>query len=278
MGTTTDKLNRLIETKEGIRQEINRIYGAEEVSTSDTFNSYIQKLEGNPFYLLEYIERTMKNAKVSDVTTVGDYAFFAFPNLSSVSFPNATAIGVSAFRNCTSLSSVDFPNVSSMGDDAFARCSNLSSVSFPMVTSVGDSAFLDCSNLSSVSFPNAKYIFNGAFRSCTSLSSVSFPNVTRIFDDAFRACGGLTTASFPKLTRIDPGKNSWIQKSGAFYNCVNLTTLYIGTKNSGVCELGDGALQGCSNLTNIYVPASLVDIYKSDSSWHSYASKIKAAP
>ena len=39
MGTTTDKLNRLIETKEGIRQEINRIYGAEKVSTSDTFNS-----------------------------------------------------------------------------------------------------------------------------------------------------------------------------------------------------------------------------------------------
>ena len=48
MGTTTDKLNHLINTKEGIRQEINRAYNAEEIGTSDTFSSYIQKLEEHP--------------------------------------------------------------------------------------------------------------------------------------------------------------------------------------------------------------------------------------
>ena len=125
---------------------------------------------------------------------------------------------------------------------------------------------------------DASSVGDAAFRGCSNLSSVSFPNVTRVFDDAFRACEGLTTASFPKLTRIDPGRSSRVSKSGAFYNCVNLTTLYIGTKNSTVCELGDGAFQGCSNLANIYVPASLVDVYKSDSGWHSYANRIKAAP
>ena len=51
MGTTTDKLNHIINTKEGIRQEINRAYNTEEISTSDTFNSYIQKLEEHPFYI-----------------------------------------------------------------------------------------------------------------------------------------------------------------------------------------------------------------------------------
>ena len=59
MGTTTDKLNRLINTKEGIRQEINRAYNTEEIGTSDTFNSYIQKLEEHPFYIMRYIERSI---------------------------------------------------------------------------------------------------------------------------------------------------------------------------------------------------------------------------
>ena len=51
MGTIADKLSRLINTKEGIRQEINRAYETEEVGSSDTFNSYIQKLEEHPYYL-----------------------------------------------------------------------------------------------------------------------------------------------------------------------------------------------------------------------------------
>ena len=51
MGTTVDKLNHLINTKEGIRQELNRAYKTEEISISDTFNSYIQKLEEHPYYM-----------------------------------------------------------------------------------------------------------------------------------------------------------------------------------------------------------------------------------
>ena len=256
MGTTADKLNRLIKTKEGIRQEINRAYGAEEVSTSDTFNSYIQKLEDHPFYLLEYIEGIIENLEVSGVTNIIPSLFYGYHSLSSVSLPDVTDIGKHAFYDCYNLSSVSFSSAEHIGDSAFTKCSNLSSVSFPNATDIGEYAFMNCSNL----------------------SSVSFPNVTRIFDDAFKSCGGLTTASFPKLTQIDNGSSTWLSKSGAFYNCSNLTTLYVGTEISTVCSLGDFALQGCSNLTNIYVPASLVDSYKSASNWRNYADKIKAAP
>ena len=255
MGTTADKLNRLIKTKEGIRQEINRAYGAEEVSTSDTFNSYIQKLE-DPFYLLDYIERTIKNIKVSDATTIRR----------------------GSFNGCTDLSSVSFPNVTTINDNALHRCTSLSSVSFPNVTTINSSAFRECTSLSSVSFPNATTIKAGSFHSCTSLSSVSFPKLTRIGDNAFRECTSLSSVSFPKLTRIDDGSASWLNKSGAFYNCTKLTTLYIGTEISSVCTLGTGAFQGCTSLTNIYVPANLVDSYKSATNWSNYADKIKAAP
>ena len=63
MGTTTDKLNHIINTKEGIRQELNRAYKTEEISTSDTFNSYIQKLEEHPYYIMRYIERSIESIK-----------------------------------------------------------------------------------------------------------------------------------------------------------------------------------------------------------------------
>ena len=100
MGTIADKLNRLINTKEGIRQEINRAYNAEEISTSDTFNSYIQKLEEHPFYLKKLVEGTVESIKLSNVTSIGNYAVRACTSLTEVteeSFPNVTSIGDNAF-------------------------------------------------------------------------------------------------------------------------------------------------------------------------------------
>ena len=106
MGTTADKLNRLINTKEGIRQEINRAYETEEISTSDTFNSYIQKLEEHPFYVKTLVEGTIKNVNLPNATSIGDYAFDSCSSLTSVSFPNATSIGQYAFRSCSGLTTI----------------------------------------------------------------------------------------------------------------------------------------------------------------------------
>ena len=204
MGTTADKLNHLIDTKEGIRQEINRAYNAEEIGTSDAFSSYIQKLEEHPLYVDMLIERSVKDIKITNATSIGNYAFYNCSNLTKASFPNATSIGEYAFYNCSSLTSVDTPNATKISSYAFQSCSSLTEVSFPNATSIGNSAFYDCSSL---------------------------------------------------------------------------TTIYVGTNTSTVCTLSDtNAFTNCTNLTNIYVPASLVDRYKSDTSWSRYASKIKATP
>ena len=104
MGITADKLNRLINTKEGIRQEINRAYNTEEISNSDTFNSYIQKLEEHPFYVKTLVEGTIKN----------------------VNLPNATSIGTSAFSSCSGLTSVSIPKATRIDGHAFSACSRLS--------------------------------------------------------------------------------------------------------------------------------------------------------
>ena len=267
MGTTADKLNRLINTKEGIRQEINRAYNAEEISTSDTFNSYIQKLEEHPFYVKTLVEGTIKNVNLPNATSIGTGAFSSCSGLTSVSFPNATSIGLLAFQNCSSLTEVSFPNATSIGDYAFSYCSSLTSVSFPVATSIGGYAFSPCSGLTSVSFPNATSIGSYAFQKCSSLTSVSIPNATSIGEEAFSSCSSLTSVSFPNATSIG---------SYAFKSCSNLTTIYVGTNTSTVCTLSStDAFRDCTNLTNIYVPESLVDKYKSATNWSNYASKIK---
>ena len=245
MGTTADKLNCLINTKEGIRQEINRAYNAEEVSTSDTFNSYIQKLEEHPFYLKRLVEGTIESIKLSNATSIGTHAFYKCSNLTEVSFPNATSIGGHAFHSCSNLTEASFPNATSIGSWVFNSCSSLTNVSFPNATSIGEYAFSYCNNLTSASFPNATSIGMSAFSYCKNLTDVSFPNATSI-------------------------------GSYAFEYCSSLTTIYVGTNISTVCTLGYSAFDNCTNLTNICVPYSLVDSYKSATNWSNYADKIKA--
>ena len=158
MGTTADKLNRLINTKEGIRQEINRAYGTEEISTSDTFNSYIQKLEEHPFYIIRYIERSIESIELSNATSIGTYAFRGCSGLTSVSIPNATSIGDGAFYECTGLTSLSFPNATSIGDYAFYKCTGLTTIyvgtnTSKVCTLSNTNAFNNCTNLTNIYVP-----------------------------------------------------------------------------------------------------------------------------
>ena len=263
MGTIADKLNRLINTKEGIRQEINRAYNTEEISTSDTFNSYIQKLEEHPYYLKMLVEGSIEIVKITNVTSIGNNTFSGCGNLIEASFPNATSIGGWAFQNCSSLPSVSFPNVTSIGNSAFHSCSSLTSVSIPNATSIGGSAFNQCSSLTSVSFPNATSVGQNAFSSCSSLTSVSFPNATIIDNYIFRNCSNLTSVSIPKVTSISDqafqGCSSLTDVSfpnatsigdWAFYSCSSLTSVSFPNATS----VGDWAFSSCSNLTEVSFP------------------------
>lgn len=93
----------------------------------------------------------------SGVTSIGDYAFFAFPNLKSVTIPaGVTYIGAEAFRNCSALTSVVLPSsVTAIGRYAFALCSSLQSVTFNSNPApiLGDDAFNNCTSLNTIRVP-----------------------------------------------------------------------------------------------------------------------------
>ena len=89
----------------------------------------------------------------SNVTSIGDSAFYDCDRLISVTIPNSvTTIGANAFDSCSSLTSVTIPNsVTSIGNYAFSYCSSLASVTIgESVTKIGWGAFYTCSNLTSV--------------------------------------------------------------------------------------------------------------------------------
>ena len=240
----------------------------------------------------DLISRTIEVAESDSVTSIGDYAFYRYSTLTSVSFPNATSIGTYAFYSCKGLTSVSFPEVTSIGGSAFYYCSGLTEVSFPKATSIGELAFRNCSELTSVSFPNATSTGDSTFRGCSKLTEVSFPKATRIGGIAFQDCKGLISVSFPEVTSIGSsaflGCSSLTEASfpnatsieiGAFQKCTELTTIYVGTNTSKVCTLSNAnAFNNCTALTNIYVPANLVNSYKTDTDWSKYADKIKATP
>ena len=182
------------------------------------------------------------------VTSIGDYAFRYYGNLTSVTIPSGvTNIGSSAFQGCTGLTSVTIPDgVTNIGNNAFEYCSSLTSIIIPDgVRSISDFAFSECSNLTSVTIPDGVTSIGwSAFSSCSSLTSITIPDgVTSIDNDAFEYCRSLTSITIP----------------------------------SGVTNIGYHAFGGCSSLVDITIPDGITcigsgtfsdtKIYNDESNW-----------
>ena len=121
------------------------------------------------------------------VTNIGEFAFEACFNLTSVTIPNSVkAIRKHAFAGCYSLVSVSIPNsVTTIGQSAFNGCSSLTSLIIPnSVVIIGWAAFAYCSGLTSINIGNyVRDIGYKAFWGCSSLEQIimtagTLPNFT----------------------------------------------------------------------------------------------------
>ena len=113
------------------------------------------------------------------VTSIGNYAFYGYDRLTSITIPDSvTSIGSWAFNSCSSLTSVAIPDsVTSIGWAAFSGCTSLTSITIPAsVTSIENYAFSDCTSLTSVIFEETTgwyYKVDSIDTGGTSLSSSS---------------------------------------------------------------------------------------------------------
>ena len=191
------------------------------------------------------------NNVTHSVTSIGENAFEACEELTSVTIPNSvTSIRNQAFYGCNVRSVTIGNSVTSIGNQAFYCCRGLTSITIPnSVTSIGSNAFTGCERLTSVTIGNGvTSIGNCAFDNCRGLTSITIPNsVTSIGSNAFYYCKGLTSIEIPNSVTSIGG--------GAFRYCSGLTSVTIGT---GVKNIGSNVFAECINLTDVYCLATFV--------------------
>lgn len=192
------------------------------------------------------------------VTSIGDWAFHACPDMTSISIPSSvTNIGNGAFNQCSGLSGVSIPNtVLSIGFMAFLGCDGLTSVAIPdSVASIGGQAFYHCASLTNATIGAGLIsiegpIFMGSSRLLAidvAASNPAYTSVSGVLFDKNKA----TLISFPGGWVGNYTIPGTVTNIGywSFVDCPDLTTVTVPATVEGI-EFE--AFAGCARLTGIY--------------------------
>ena len=151
----------------------------------------------------------LKSLTLTDVETIGEYAFSACTYLESVNMPQVVTVGECAFnewKKGTKLTSLNLPNATTIGDWAFAYSSLLTSINLPKVTNIGMFAFGYC-DLRTLNLPEVTTIDGEAFLNNYNLVSCSAPKATTIDYYPWGNCSRLETLELTAAGGFTLGNN-----------------------------------------------------------------------
>ena len=207
MGTTVEKLTKVLETKEAIRTSINNKGGT--LTESDTFSSYSTAIDNiqtgsgeNP--LQEVLDNQEGDGNPSCNRLFYYYKGTSLDNaLKSLDFSKVTSMS-GMFYNCINLTSIPVLDTSKITDMStmFSSCSNLTTI-----------PVLDTSNVTNMSY---------MFGYCNHLTSMPVLDTSKVTDMSrmFYSCIILT--SIPQLDT-----SSVTDMSQIFYNCWELKEIHM---------------------------------------------------
>ncbi|MBR2047544.1 MAG: leucine-rich repeat protein [Oscillospiraceae bacterium] len=139
------------------------------------------------------------------ITGLGDFAFFRYQNLVSVSLPSTLkSIGRGTFQNCIGITEIQLPDgLTEMGMYAFQE-TGLRSITIPTsLTVIPAQAFLRCSYLTEVNFHDGvTEIQTDAFRDCVSMESVTLPAGLEVLGNDVFPSYIMGTMKFPATLRV----------------------------------------------------------------------------
>lgn len=198
--------------------------------------------------ITDYLMRTPTAYEDNSLVIMGDYAFYGYATLKSVSFPNLETIGGWGFCNCEALADVYLPKANFCSANAFSGCKSLQTIDLPSYTTGGVYTFNGCSALVDVNLPLFKEIGSSCFKNCSILKRLDLPSATSIGSEAFRNCTRLGILILRNETMVT------LSATSAF----SATPIKSGGKGY------------------IYVPSALIDSYKVATNWSTYASQFRA--
>lgn len=159
---------------------------------------------------------------LSQVTSIGDRAFYGCSALETVDLHSVTTMGYGAFQGCDALSGeIDLSNLEVIPGHAFCYDPNITSViTCPTLKSIGDWAFI-WAGISTISLPET----------LNSIGTYTF----------YKASLSGTVALPDSLTQLG---------ASAFSGCKEVNAIQIG---SGLNDIPANAFDGCTNLKTITV-------------------------
>ena len=297
MGTTAQKLNKILETKEAIRTAINNKGGT--LTTTDTFASYPSAIDnlpsgGDP--LKEFLDETKSASYLFSGRTYnsGEYSVWyydltyerlqkllKYETTSSVTNINGM------FYYCKKLTEIPLIDTSqvTLMNYTFYSCENL--INFPQLDTSKVTGmlymFYGCKKLTTISqldTSNARSLSN-TFAGCSSLETISQLNTSKVSNmyNTFQSCYKLRKIDITHMNKSIG--DTW----GLANNCYSLTKFIIRNMNS-IPQINKNAFNGCYHFTGttdatynpqglkdgrIYVPDDKVDALKTATNWSTYA-------
>ena len=273
MGTTAQKLNKILETKEAIRTAINNKGGT--LTTTDTFASYPSAIDSLPSGGSDWLKEFL------DETKDASFLFCGYANNNGYSTWN---------KNLT-----------------YERLQNILNYDTTSNVTNMDGMFYYCASLSTIPLINTSLVMkmNSMFRSCYTLTIIPQLDTSNVKEmiNMFSYCENLTTIKLntSKVTSISSMFNnciklktidithmnitSTLENTNFAYNCKSLTKLII-RNMSTIPALNTNAFNGCYHFTGttnadynpqglkdgrIYVPDDKVEALKTATNWSVYA-------
>lgn len=185
-------------------------------------------------------------------TTIGKYAFYDCPNITTVKLPDTIRIIDSyAFQDCGKLSKINLPNgLKELGSGTFENCSSLTSIKLPpTLENLGDRGWglqtFKKSGLTSITIPSSvKKMASYCFEECPNLKTATINGTNLELEfQSFIYC--------PKLTTVKMGSGVTSIEAWAFAGCTNLSNVTLGRN---LTRIEHAAFKGCTSLKELVIP------------------------